>query len=65
VTTDADSARQWLVHIGLELGQAANKHNDVVTALVNKIHIIAACAQLSDDMVIRIRLTPNVFGLEA
>jgi hypothetical protein len=62
---DIESARQWLVEIGLHLNREAMAHNDHVTKLLDKVILMAVCADLPGDMPLRIRVTPNVFGFKA
>jgi hypothetical protein len=61
----ADTARSWMVAIGAELLKAAIEHNAAESKLLDKINVIVTCAELPDDMVLRLRCTPNVWRLRA
>ena len=63
--SDIESARNWLVGIGADLLKVADLHDALVASALDKINLIAACAQLSGDMPLRVRLCPNVFKLLA
>lgn len=60
---DVERARVWIVNVGLELSRRAAAHNDYVTAYLDKVETVAACAELPGDMPLRIRCLPNVFNL--
>lgn len=63
--SDARRARDWMVGIGAVLLQVADRSDSTTSRLLDKIAIIAACADLSDEMVLRIRTFPNVWSLKA
>lgn len=62
---DADNARAWIVGVGAELLKAAIEYNAAESALLDKVNVVATCAELSDDMVLRLRCFPNVWKLKA
>lgn len=62
---DAESARAWMVELGIKGYEAGEKYNRIFNDIHDKIAIICACAQLTDEQVIRIRCFPNVWGLHA
>lgn len=63
--SDAKTARDWMVDLGVILLRHADVKQDQTTALLQKVDVIAMCAQLPDDMVVRMRCFPNVWNLEA
>lgn len=67
MSRDADiaSGRLYFTTIGAELARRADKHNDAVSALLDKVMICAMLADLPGDGALRARLFPNVFDLQA
>lgn len=63
--SDAKTARDWMVGIGVELLRVANREEDFVTALVDKATVVAVCAGMPDEIVLRLRCFPGVFNLQA
>lgn len=61
----AKSARDWLVGIGVDLLQHANWSDGITSGLLDKVAVVAALAELPDEMVLRVRCFPNVFNLRA
>lgn len=62
VAKDAESARCWIVSVGTHVLEAAMEHSRKETALLDKVSVIAACAELQDEAVIRVRCQPGIFG---
>ena len=60
-----EAARRWLVAVGLELNKKADHHNDMAAFYLDKVGLICFCAELPGDWPLRVRLTPDVFNLQA
>ena len=65
LVNDVKSAKAWHVAIARELLQVAGQHEDVVDRLMHKVNVVLTCSKLPGDMPLRVRCTPNVFGLKA
>lgn len=62
---DCDAGRRYFITVGMQLAKQADHHNDVVSALLDKVIVCAVLAELPGDLPLRARLFPNVFNLQA
>ena len=65
IEQDAETSREWIVSIGASLLRQAFAYNNIETRLLDKANTVAICAELPDEMVIRLRCFPNVWNLKA
>lgn len=61
----AKSARSTLVRAAIDVFKIANEQDKALNFLHDRILILTECANLPDDMVLRIRCSPNAFDLKA
>jgi len=61
----AKASRFWMVGLGTEVLRIADSHSNVAAKLLDKVNVIAACASLQDEAVIRVRCQPRIFEFKA
>lgn len=62
---DIESARCWMVEIGQVLVRRSMEHTQVSDQILDKVRVLAMCADLPGDMPLRIRCFPHSFSLQA
>lgn len=62
---DVKSSRKWLVDVALYVLEGANQHSAVAARNLDTVAMVTACANLPDEMALRVRCTPHVFTFKA
>lgn len=62
---DVKTSRAWLVDIGVEVLQRADRHSNHVTYLLDRVRLVTALVSLPDEQVLRLRCLPGIFTYQA